>query len=63
MTLAVGFSTMILPHQVPPLMVGMQLAKLGYGRVLVLSLPLAGIGLVALLPLQYGWWRIIGAFG
>lgn len=63
MTLAVGFSTMILPHQVPPMMVGMQLAKLRYGAVLVMALPLAVIGLVALLPLQYAWWRLIGAFG
>lgn len=63
MTLAVGFSTMLLPHQVPPMMVGMQLAKLRYGAVLVMALPLAAIGLVALLPLQYAWWRLIGAFG
>lgn len=62
-TLAVGFSTMLLPHQVPPVVVGMQATRLRLGTVLKISVPLAAVSLVTLLPLQYCWWRLIGAFG
>jgi hypothetical protein len=63
MTMAVGFSTMILPYQVPPMLVGMHVAGLRLRTVLRLCLPLAVIGLVVLLPLDYLWWRVIGYFG
>lgn len=62
MTLAVGFSTMLLPYQVPPMVVGMEASRLRIATVLRISLPLAFFGLVALLPLQYLWWRLLGAF-
>lgn len=62
-TLAVGFSTMLLPYQVPPVVVGMQVGALRLGSVLRLSVPLALVSLVTLLPLQYWWWRIAGLFG
>jgi di/tricarboxylate transporter len=62
-TLAVGFSTMLLPHQVPPVVVGMQATRVSIAAVLRISVPLALVGLVTLLPLQYYWWRLIGAFG
>lgn len=63
MTSAVGFSTMILPHQVPPVVVGMQVAQLRLTTILRLSLPLAVFSVVVLLPLDYLWWRLIGYFG
>jgi len=63
MTMAVGFSTMILPYQVPPMMVGMHVAGLRLRTVLRLCLPLAALSLVVLLPLDYLWWRMIGYFG
>lgn len=63
MTSAVGFSTMILPHQVPPVVVGMQVAQLPLATILRLSVPLAVFGLAVLLPLDYLWWRMIGYFG
>lgn len=62
-TLAVGFSTMILPHQVPPMVVGMHATRLRMVSVLRIGVPLALVGLLTLLPLQYYWWRLIGAFG
>ncbi|MGE5524893.1 MAG: SLC13 family permease [Rhodospirillaceae bacterium] len=62
-TLAVGFSTMLLPHQVPPVVVGMQATRLRLASILRVSLPLAFVSLLTLLPLQYYWWRLIGAFG
>ena len=63
MTMAVGFSTMILPYQVPPVVVGMQVAGLSLATMLRLSLPLVAFSIVVLLPLDYLWWRLIGYFG
>ena len=63
MTMAVGFSTMILPYQVPPVVVGMQVAGISLAATLRVSLPLAFFGIVVLLPLDYLWWRVIGYFG
>jgi anion transporter len=63
MTLAIGFSTMILPHQVPPVAIGMQVAQIPYRVVLRYSLPVAGVSLFILLPIDYLWWLLIGYFG
>lgn len=63
MTMAVGFSTMILPYQVPPMLVGMHAAGMPLRTLLRLCLPLAAISLLVLLPLDYLWWRVIGYFG
>ena len=63
MTLAVGFSTMILPHQVPPVVVGLRVANIPYRVALRYSLPIAGVSLFILLPIDYLWWRLIGYFG
>ena len=62
-TLAVGFGTMVLPYQVPPVVVGMQAMRLPLAPVLRVGLLLALTSLVLLLPLQFLWWRLIGAFG
>jgi anion transporter len=63
MTMAVGFSTMILPYQVPPVLVGLHAAGIPLRTLLRLSLPLAAVSLLVLLPLDYLWWRVIGYFG
>lgn len=63
MTMAVGFSTLILPYQAPPVVVGMQLANLKLRDALRLTVPLMLISLIALIPLHYLWWRLIGYFG
>lgn len=63
MTMALGFTTLILPFQVPPVMVGVQVAGLRLGSVLRLSVPLMLVSFVVLLPLDYLWWRVIGYFG
>jgi di/tricarboxylate transporter len=60
MTQVVGFSTVLLPYQVAPLVVAMGLSgeKLGHlGRVL---LRLALVTVLVLLPLDYLWWRLLG---
>lgn len=60
MTQVVGFSTVLMPYQVAPLVVAMGLSgeKLGHlGRVL---LALAALTVLVLLPLDYLWWRLLG---
>lgn len=63
MTMAVGFSTLILPYQVPPVVVGLQVANLPVRTALRLTVPLALISIITLIPLNYLWWRLIGYFG
>jgi di/tricarboxylate transporter len=60
MVTAVGFTTFLLPYQVPPAMVGLQVGALRVLPMLRLSLPLAAFHFLAILPLQYCWWRLIG---
>jgi di/tricarboxylate transporter len=63
MTAVLGFTTAIFPYQVPPMMVGAQVAGLRLREVLRMSVPLTLASLVVLLPLDYLWWRVIGYFG
>lgn len=63
MVIGIGFTTFLFPYQVPPAMVGLQVGALRVTAMLRLALPLAAFNLVVMLPLQYGWWRLIGYFG
>lgn len=63
MTVAVGFSTVILPYQVPPVVVGLQVANLSIQTAIRVTVPLAAISIIALIPLNYLWWQLIGYFG
>jgi anion transporter len=63
MTIGIGFTTFLLPYQVPPAMVGLRVGALGVAAMLKLALPLAAVSLVVMLPLQYLWWRLIGYLG
>jgi anion transporter len=63
MVIGVGFTTFVLPYQVPPAMVGLRVGALRVADMLKLALPLAAFNLVVMLPLQYLWWRLIGLFG
>ncbi len=63
MTMAIGFTTMLLPYQVPPVVVGLQVGGVRLGAALRLTVPLAAFSIAVLLPLDYLWWRMIGYFG
>lgn len=63
MTLAIGFTTVILPYQVPPVLIGLQVAGIRLDEALRMSVPLALFSLLVLVPLDYLWWRLIGYFG
>lgn len=60
MTQVVGFSQPLFPYQVPPLLIGLQMAgvHLFQGVKLCFFLVLASI--VLLFPLDYFWWHITG---
>jgi anion transporter len=63
MTSAVGFSTLLLPYQAPPVVVGMQQCGLRVRDALRLTVPLALISIFLLVPVHYLWLRVIGYFG
>ncbi len=56
----VGYTTVLLPYQVPPLIVAMQMGGVGLRQAAVFTLALAGLSVVVAWPLTYVWWRIIG---
>ena len=58
-----GYSRYSFPFQVPPMMVGVQVAGLQLSQVLRISVPLALASFFVLLPLDFLWWRLIGYFG
>jgi len=63
MTQVVGFSTVIFPYQVAPLIIAMQLSKESLGSLSKVTLPLAVITLLLLMPLDYLWWQALGWIG
>jgi di/tricarboxylate transporter len=56
----VPFSTVFLPFESPPMMVAMQLGGVGVRPASKLCLALAAVTLLALLPLDYLWWQLLG---
>ncbi len=60
MTIVVGFSAVIFPYQTPPIVVGLQLGRVGFGTATRFNLVLFAITIVVLTPLHYLWWRILG---
>lgn len=63
MTQVVGYSTLILPYQVPPVVVGLQLAGIGQAAIARITLVLLVPTVLILWPLTYGWWQVMGLFG
>lgn len=60
MTQVVGFSTVLLPYQVAPLVVAMGLSGEKVGSLARVLLRLAAVTLLLLLPLDYLWWQLLG---
>jgi len=56
-----SFSTPLLPYQAPPLIVAMQIAHMRSAEAIKLVFAIALVTLVVLLPLDYLWWRLLGA--
>lgn len=60
MTQVIGFSTVLFPYQVSPLVVAMQLSGEKLGHLLKITLPLALLTLVLIMPMDYLWWHLLG---
>ncbi len=54
------FSTVFLPFESPPMVIALQLGGVNMRAAGKLCLALAAITIVALLPLDYLWWRLLG---
>lgn len=63
MSLALAYSTVFLPYQLPPLLVGAQVTGLGLAVTSRFCLLLAAATLIVLLPLDYLWWSFLGYLG
>ncbi len=55
----VGFSTVMLPYQAPPIVVGMQLSGEKLFDAAKICLVLAMITVLFLLPLNFWWWKLL----
>lgn len=60
MTQVLGFSTVIFPYQVAPLIVAMQLSQEPLIKLVKVTLPLTAVTIVVLFPLDYVWWWLLG---
>lgn len=56
-----AFSTPLLPYQTPPLIVALQIAHMRSAEAIKLVFAIALVTLALLLPLDYLWWRLLGA--
>lgn len=61
MTQVIGFSTVIFPYQVGPLVVAMQMSGEKLTHLLKITAPLAVITFLVLLPIDFLWWGFLGA--
>jgi di/tricarboxylate transporter len=62
MTQVIGFSTILFPYQIGPLIVAMGLAGENPRHLLKITLFLFAIAISVLLPLDYLWWALLGKF-
>ena len=60
MTQVIGFSTVWLPYQVPPIIVGMQLAGVPMGVGIKVTSLIAILSIILLTPLIIIWWQLLG---
>ena len=60
MLTVVGYTTVILPYQTPPLIVAMQLGGVPIRQGNKLCLWLLAVTILVLLPLDYLWWHLLG---
>lgn len=57
-----AFSTVLLPFQGPPIVIGMQLGKVRIADGVKVTMVVGLISLLVLLPLDYLWWQALGMF-
>lgn len=62
MSQVIGYSNILLPYQVPPVVLGMQLGGVSTREGTRLTIALSVFSLIILLPANYLWWSLLGAF-
>ncbi|NQV44060.1 MAG: SLC13 family permease, partial [Rhodospirillales bacterium] len=60
MNQVIGYSTVILPYQVPPLILAIQLGGISMRDGARMTLAIAAVTFVVLTPLNYLWWQWLG---
>jgi len=62
MLFGIGFSTIVLPYQVPPVIVGLYVAGVAPRHAARVFIIQAALTVVLLWPLNYLWWSLLGYF-
>lgn len=60
MTQVIAYSTVILPYQVPPVVVAMAMGGVSMRDGAKMTLALAGVSAIILIPLNFLWWGLLG---
>jgi di/tricarboxylate transporter len=55
-----GFSTIVLPYQMPPVVMALQMGKIPYAHGASMTLALAASSLILLTPLNFYWYQLLG---
>jgi len=62
-TIVVGYSVLLLPYQVPPSVVGFQMAGVPHRSAALTTLWIGAVTAAVSVPCQFLWWRLIGFGG
>jgi di/tricarboxylate transporter len=62
MTQVIGICNIIFPYQIPGLVIGMQLGGVPASKGSRLTIALAAVSILILMPAHYLWWSLLGVF-